>query len=99
MLALIVGGHPGAGVVDAAGALGAADHRQQQARERRCAGLHRIGQRDALAQLAQHGLVQGALLRVDAALIRHDAEGTHQRHTGSQQGAQIAAEIRQHGGL
>ena len=99
MLTLIVGGHPGAGVVDAAGALSAADHRQQQVRERRCAGLHRIGQRDALAQLAQHGLVQGPLLRVDAALIRHDAEGAHQRHTGGQQGAQIAAEIRQHGGL
>ena len=99
VLALIVGRHAGAGVVDAAGALGAADHGQQQGGERGCAGLHRIGQRHALAQLAQDGLVQGLLAGVDGALVRHDAERTHQRHTGSQQGAQVAAEIRQHGGF
>ena len=34
---------------------------------------------------------------VDVALIRHDADSAYQRHTGGQQRAQVAAEIRQHG--
>ena len=99
VLTLIVGGHAGAGVVDAAGALGAANHRQQQVRESGRAGLHRVRQRHALAQLAQDGLIQGFLAGVNGALVCHNAEGAHQRHTGGQQRAEVAAEIRQQGGF
>ena len=41
--------------------------------------------------------VCGILLSI--ALIRHDADSAYQRHTGGQQRAQVAAEIRQHGGF